>query len=195
LFTQVIPFLLAVGASTTFAQSQAVAPKEATETTRAVNRAVQAQLPMSDKQAFEDARRGLIEALGDRIILSATGRPVWSLQGYEFLGAEEPPDTVNPALWRHARVNMANGLFKVVDRVYQVRGLDLSNMTIIEGDHGLIVIDPLVTRRDREGVHGSVFQAPTEDAGGGTDLFAQPTATISVALAVSSATRTWLPAT
>lgn len=69
--------------------------------------------------------------------------------GYEFLGREEAPDTVNPALWRHARVNMASGLFKVVDRVYQVRGLDLSNMTIIEGDTGLIVIDPLVTARPR----------------------------------------------
>jgi len=143
LFTRVLPFLLAVAASATFARSQAVAPKDATKATRAVNRAAQAELPMSDKQSFEDARRGLVEALGERIILSATGRPVWSLQGYEFLGTEEPPDTVNPALWRHARVNMANGLFKVVDRVYQVRGPDLSNMTIIEGDTGLIVIDPL----------------------------------------------------
>jgi alkyl sulfatase BDS1-like metallo-beta-lactamase superfamily hydrolase len=142
---KLIPLLLAVAVSATFAQSQAVAPKDATEATRTVNRAAQAELPMSDKQSFEDARRGLIEALGERGILSAAGRPVWSLQGYEFLGKEEAPDTVNPALWRHARVNMANGLFKVVDRVYQVRGLDLSNMTIIEGDKGLIVIDPLVT--------------------------------------------------
>ena len=100
---------------------------------------------MSDTQSFEDARRGLIEALGDQVIVGTGARPVWSLRGYEFLGREEAPDTVNPALWRHARVNMASGLFKVVDRVYQVRGLDLSNMTIIEGDTGLIVIDPLVT--------------------------------------------------
>lgn len=142
---KLIPLLLAVAVSATFAQSRAVAPKDATEATRTVNRAAQAELPMSDKRSFEDARRGLVEALGDRVILSAAGRPVWSLQGYEFLGKEEAPDTVNPALWRHARVNMANGLFKVVDRVYQVRGLDLSNMTIIEGDKGLIVIDPLVT--------------------------------------------------
>ena len=55
----------------------------------------------------------------------------------------EAPDSVNPALWRHARVNMVNGLFKVTDRMYQLRGLDLSNMTIIEGDTGLIVIDPM----------------------------------------------------
>jgi alkyl sulfatase BDS1-like metallo-beta-lactamase superfamily hydrolase len=145
LLTTLIPALLAVAASTTSAEPQPVAPKNATEATRAVNRAAEAELPMSDKQSFEDAHRGLIEALGDQVIVGASGRPVWSLRGYEFLGREEAPDTVNPALWRHARVNMANGLFKVTDRVYQVRGLDLSNMTILEGDTGLIVIDPLVT--------------------------------------------------
>jgi alkyl sulfatase BDS1-like metallo-beta-lactamase superfamily hydrolase len=144
-FFETIPCLLAVAASTGLAQPQAIAPKAATEATRAVNRAALAQLPMSDQQSFEDARRGLIEALGDQAIVGASGRPVWSLQGYEFLRQEQAPDTVNPALWRHARVNMANGLFKVTDRVYQVRGLDLSNMTLIEGDTGLIVIDPLVT--------------------------------------------------
>jgi alkyl sulfatase BDS1-like metallo-beta-lactamase superfamily hydrolase len=136
---------LALAASTASAQSQAPASKDATAATRAVNQAAQAELPMSDTQSFEDARRGLIEALGDQVILGTGARPVWSLRGYEFLGREEAPDTVNPALWRHARVNMASGLFKVVDRVYQVRGLDLSNMSIIEGDTGLIVIDPLVT--------------------------------------------------
>jgi len=127
--TALILFLLSVAASTSSAQPQAMAPKDATEATRAVNRAAQAELPMSDKQSFDDARRGLIEALGDQAIMGAGGRPVWSLRGYEFLGKEGPSDTVNPALWRHARVNMANGLFKVTDRVYQVRGLDLSNMS------------------------------------------------------------------
>jgi alkyl sulfatase BDS1-like metallo-beta-lactamase superfamily hydrolase len=145
LFTKLIPVFLTVASSTSSAQSQAVAPKDATGATRAANRAVQAQLPLNDRQSFEDARRGLIEALGDQVIMGAGGRPVWSLRGYEFLGTEEAPDTVNPALWRHARVNMANGLFKATDRVYQVRGLDLSNMTLIEGDTGLIVIDPLIT--------------------------------------------------
>jgi len=144
-FTRLLPSLFALAASTAFAQPQFIDAKDATETTRTVNRAVLAELPMSDKQSFEDARRGLIEALGDQVIVGASGRPVWSLKGYEFLGKEEAPDTVNPALWRHARVNMANGLFKVTDRVYQLRGLDLSNMTIIEGEKGLIVIDPLIT--------------------------------------------------
>ena len=136
---------LLVAACACSAQSQAPASRDATEVTRAANRALLASLPMSDKQSFEDARRGFIEALGDQAIMNASGRPVWSLKGYEFLDKEEAPDSVNPALWRHARVNMANGLFKVVDRVYQVRGFDISNMTIIEGDTRLIVIDPLIT--------------------------------------------------
>ena len=55
------------------------------------------------------------------------------------------PDTVNPSLWRQARLNMLHGLFKVTDRIYQVRGFDISNMTLIEGDSGLIVIDPLIS--------------------------------------------------
>jgi alkyl sulfatase BDS1-like metallo-beta-lactamase superfamily hydrolase len=54
------------------------------------------------------------------------------------------PSTVNPSLWRQARLNMHNGLFQVTDRIYQVRGFDISNMTLIEGDRGVIIIDPRV---------------------------------------------------
>jgi len=70
---------------------------------------------------------------------------VWNLSDYGFLEAPEAPPTVNPSLWRMAQLNMNNGLFKVVDRVYQIRGVDLANMTVIEGDSGLILIDPLTT--------------------------------------------------
>ena len=51
------------------------------------------------------------------------------------------PDTVNPSLWRQSQLCLKGGLFKVVDRLYQVRNADISNLTIIEGDSGLIVID------------------------------------------------------
>jgi alkyl sulfatase BDS1-like metallo-beta-lactamase superfamily hydrolase len=119
--------------------------KDATEATRTSNSAASTALPLADQQSFEDARRGFIEALGDRLITRPDGRPVWTLRGYEFLASERAPDTVHPALWRHARVNMANGLYRVTDRVYQLRGFDVSNMTIIEGDSGLIVIDPLIS--------------------------------------------------
>jgi alkyl sulfatase BDS1-like metallo-beta-lactamase superfamily hydrolase len=131
--------------ATQAALAQAPQAKDASEATRAANKAALAGLPMADKQSFDDAKRGLIEAAPDQLIVGPTGRPVWTLKGYEFLAKEDAPDSVNPALWRHARVNMANGLFKVTDRVYQVRGFDLSNMTILEGDSGVIVIDPLVS--------------------------------------------------
>jgi alkyl sulfatase BDS1-like metallo-beta-lactamase superfamily hydrolase len=119
--------------------------KDATEATRAANRAAFADVPLADKRSFDDARRGFVEALGDKLIVRDDGRLVWTLAGYEFLGTEQAPDTVHPGLWRHARVNMANGLYKVTDRVHQLRGFDVSNMTIIEGDSGLIVIDPLIS--------------------------------------------------
>src|SRR5262249_56578459 len=64
---------------------------------------------------------------------------------YAFLAHEEAPETVNPSLWRQARLNMHNGLFQVRDRIYQVRGFDISNMTIIEGSRGIIIIDPLIS--------------------------------------------------
>jgi len=128
------------------AYAQPVPPKDATEATRTANRAYLATLPMADKQAFDDAKRGLIEALGEnQVVTTADGRPSWSLKGYEFLAKEQAPDTVNPALWRHARANMGAGLFKVTDGMYQLRGFDLSNMTVIEGQTGLIVVDPLIT--------------------------------------------------
>ncbi|HSB21969.1 MAG TPA: alkyl sulfatase dimerization domain-containing protein, partial [Burkholderiaceae bacterium] len=137
-------FAAALAAGAVLAQPQL--PKEATEATRAANRAQRAELPLADRQSFDDATRGHVEAFGDKVVMRADGsRQAWTLRGYEFLAAEEAPDTVHPGLWRHARVNLANGLFKVVDRVYQVRGLDLSNMTILEGDSGLIVIDPLIS--------------------------------------------------
>lgn len=137
--------LLWLCAAAAFAQAPAPQAKDATEATRQAQRAALAGLPMADRQSFDDARRGLIEAADDQVIVGPGGRPVWTLKGYEFLAKEEAPDTVHPALWRHARVNLANGLFKVTERVYQVRGFDLSNMTILEGDSGLIVIDPLVS--------------------------------------------------
>ena len=74
-----------------------------------------------------------------------TAASIWNLAGYKFLESDRAPDTVNPSLWRQAQLNQIHGLFKVTDRVYQVRGFDLSNMTIVEGDTGLIVIDPLLS--------------------------------------------------
>ena len=120
-------------------------PKDATALTHALNRAVLGTLPFAQTQDFEDARRGFIGSLPEVEITNETGHVVWSLKEYGFLAAEEAPATVNPSLWRQARLNMHHGLFQVTDRTYQVRGFDISNMTIIEGERGLVVIDPLIS--------------------------------------------------
>ncbi|MGH7323726.1 MAG: alkyl/aryl-sulfatase [Candidatus Rokuibacteriota bacterium] len=123
----------------------AQSPKDATPTTRARNETVLKALPFDDTRDFDDARRGFLGTLPEVEIRNAQGRIIWSLKDYAFLSDEEAPPTVNPSLWRQARLNMNNGLFQVTDRIYQVRGFDISNMTLIEGDRGVIVIDPLIS--------------------------------------------------
>jgi alkyl sulfatase BDS1-like metallo-beta-lactamase superfamily hydrolase len=132
-----------VGLSIT-APLRAAEPKEATAATKAANEQLLQQLPFADEEDFADARRGLI-AEGPATIRDAKGRAVWDVMEYSFLNAQAAPDTVNPSLWRQARLNLIRGLFKVTDRVYQVRGYDLSNIGFIAGDTGYIVIDPLVS--------------------------------------------------
>ena len=88
----------------------------------------------------EASRRGFIASLEKPVIKGEDGRAVWDLTDYAFLSSEEAPVTVNPSLWRQARLNMAHGLFKVTERLYQLRGFDISNMTVIAGDSGLILV-------------------------------------------------------
>ncbi|MFC7987648.1 alkyl/aryl-sulfatase [Streptomyces sp. NPDC057336] len=102
------------------------------------------RLPFSDSQDCEDARRGLIARRTPNAVLGADGAVVWDNDTYSFL-AGEAPDTVNPSLWRQSRLVAEQGLFEVVDGIYQVRGLDLSNITFIEGTTGVLVIDPLIS--------------------------------------------------
>ena len=123
----------------------APAPNDATAATRAANRAVLAALPFDDTADFDDARRGFLGSLPEVEIRNAQGRVVWSLRDYAFLADAEAPLTVNPSLWRQARLNMTHGLFRVTEGIYQVRGFDISNMTVIEGERGIIVIDPLIS--------------------------------------------------
>ena len=107
---------------------------------------VLSSLPFTDQQAFLDAKRGFMAALPDGKVLSADGAEVWNMAPYSFLDAEHAPYTVNPSLWRQAKLNQIHGLFKVTPSIYQVRGMDLANMTIVEGQSGLIIIDPLLTQ-------------------------------------------------
>ncbi|GAB7128742.1 alkyl sulfatase dimerization domain-containing protein [Silvimonas sp. JCM 19000] len=139
------PIALALLAALSAASAlAATAPKEATAQTQAANAAVLQQLPFADQQDFADAQRGFVGTLTPMTIQGADGKVAWDLTSYDFIKGDAPP-TVNPSLWRIAQLNLANGLFKVTDKVYQIRGFDLSNMTLIEGNTGLIIIDPLVT--------------------------------------------------
>lgn len=102
------------------------------------------RLPFSDRQDFEDATRGLIARREPNAVTAADGRVVWDNDTYAFLD-DDCPDTVNPSLWRQSRLVAEQGLFEVVEGIYQVRGLDLSNVTFVEGTTGVVVIDPLLS--------------------------------------------------
>jgi len=120
--------------------------QRATEATRQANDRARLTLPPDDMLDMDEARRGFIGTIPDAEIRDAYGRLVWSMADYAFLDDATAPPTANPALWRQARLNRLHGLFEVTARIYQVRGFDLANMTLIEGDTGLIVIDPLTCR-------------------------------------------------
>ncbi|MBO4369293.1 MAG: MBL fold metallo-hydrolase, partial [Desulfovibrio sp.] len=139
---------LIMSAFDSMAQGEA---KDATEQTRKVQKESAASLDFSDKSDFEDAMRGFIAPLPDNgRILGANNHETWNLAPYAFLQDfnAAAPDTVNPSLWRQSQLCMIHGLFKVTDRIYQVRNADISNLTIIEGDTGLIIADPLISEEN-----------------------------------------------
>jgi alkyl sulfatase BDS1-like metallo-beta-lactamase superfamily hydrolase len=102
------------------------------------------ELPSDNRTDFDDADRGFIGALDPCIVTDAAGSVVWDNDAYGFLDAE-CPDTAHPSLWRQGQLVSRHGLYEVCEGIYQVRGLDLSNMTLVEGDTGVIVIDPLIS--------------------------------------------------
>ncbi|OBG16656.1 hypothetical protein A5765_07085 [Mycolicibacterium celeriflavum] len=123
-------------------------PKGATDATKAANQKLVDTLPFNDRSDFEDAKRGLIAKPDTLTIKDADGNVVWDLEEYKkYIADDKPaPDTVNPSLWRNAQLNMQYGLFEVVpDRIYQVRGYDLSNLTLVRGDTGWIIMDTMVS--------------------------------------------------
>ncbi|MEE1738678.1 alkyl sulfatase dimerization domain-containing protein [Streptomyces sp. BE147] len=102
------------------------------------------ELDYSDRTDFDDAERGFVAALEPAVIRADGGRVIWDGGAYAFL-AGECPDTAHPSLWRQSQLCDKQGLFEVTEGIYQVRNLDLSNMTLVEGDTGVIVIDPLIS--------------------------------------------------
>ena len=127
-------FLLAAGT--------AFAGKPATQATKEAQAKVLTSLPFDNTEDFNLAKRGLIARPDPLIIKRDNGEIIWDMSGLDYLNGPRP-DTVNPSLWRQAQLNAIYGLFQVTDRIYQIRGFDLANMTLIEGDTGWIIVDPL----------------------------------------------------
>jgi alkyl sulfatase BDS1-like metallo-beta-lactamase superfamily hydrolase len=119
-------------------------PKDATPATKEANNKLLSYLNFSDKQDFEDARRGFSADLPSPVIKGAAGNTLTDLSKYDFLKAQgDAPATVNPSLWRQSQILSARGLFKVVDGIYQVRNIDIANITFIRGKTGWVVVDAL----------------------------------------------------
>lgn len=119
-----------------------------TATTDRANQEVLGQRPFDNRDDFENARRGLIAQDPELVIDHLEGGEVWNMPAYGFIDkdGEHAPASVNPSLWRQAALNNIHGLFKVTEGLYQIRGYDLANMSIIESDTGWILVDPLTTR-------------------------------------------------
>jgi alkyl sulfatase BDS1-like metallo-beta-lactamase superfamily hydrolase len=135
----ILPLLL----STSVCAAPAAPPVGiATAATKAANAKVAAALPLDNQDDFKDATRGRLGQIEGGIIRNAKGDVVWDANSYAFLKGTAP-STVNPSLWRQSQLNAEHGLFEVVPGIYQLRGYDISVMTLIKGKTGWIIIDPL----------------------------------------------------
>jgi alkyl sulfatase BDS1-like metallo-beta-lactamase superfamily hydrolase len=136
--------MLAGMAATSGAAQDNAEETAASPATNTAQQAAAGQLPAEGTRDAEFSRRGFLATRSDPIIPGANGKPVWNLAAYAFVDGPAPA-TVHPSLWRHMRHLKHHGLYQVTDNVWQVRGFDLSNMTIIRGTTGWIVIDPLTS--------------------------------------------------
>ncbi|UVE18399.1 MBL fold metallo-hydrolase [Pseudomonas sp. LS44] len=132
--------LIAATLSQPLLAAESSKPASAITTTK--NAEVLKVLPFTDRADYESAQRGLIAPFTGQI-KNAAGQVVWDIDAYQFLDADQAAASVNPSLWRLAQLNKYAGLFEVAPKIYQIRGMDVSNMTIVEGDDGLLIIDPL----------------------------------------------------
>ena len=119
-------------------------PKDskATPFTAAVNQRYREMLDLDDPVDFEQASRGLIAKAPTEPVKDGAGNVIFDPSDYDFIEGEAPA-TVNPSLWRQAKLNMDRGLYKVADGIHQLRGFDLANMSLIDGQTGWILVDPL----------------------------------------------------
>jgi len=108
---------------------------------------LRATLPFKDERDFEEAKRGFIAAPPYKRIMAEAGNVAWDMESYDFLLKGETFDSIHPSLQRQAILNMAYGLYEVLPgKVYQVRGFDLANLTLVRSNTGWIVFDPLTAK-------------------------------------------------
>jgi alkyl sulfatase BDS1-like metallo-beta-lactamase superfamily hydrolase len=135
---------LAALAVTGAAAQDVEGPSAASEATRTAQQAAANALPAESTRDGDFSTKGFLATRADPVITNAAGTPVWNLDAYAFVDGPAPA-TVHPSLWRHMRYLKRHGLYQVAENVWQVRGFDLSNITIIRGATGWIVIDPLTS--------------------------------------------------
>ena len=143
-----IPFFALLLLITGCDQSQPAstsAASEVSEHTLEANRAALARLPDTFDQDVADARRGWLASAEDMRIENAAGEVIWDIADYQFMGGTEIPASAHPALWQQEQLNNIHGLFEVAEGVYQLRGFDLANMTLIRTDSGYVLVDPLTS--------------------------------------------------
>ncbi|QKX03625.1 MBL fold metallo-hydrolase [Aquimarina sp. TRL1] len=118
--------------------------KEASSYTIAANDSILSYLNFSDKTDSINATKGFMGTIESGEIVNDSGNVVYNMKQYDFIKGKAP-GTANPSLWRQSKLNSLNGLFKVTDSIYQIRGFDLANMTLVKGKTGWIIIDPLLS--------------------------------------------------
>ena len=123
----------------------ALAPKPASAATVAAQQAAAAALPQDDGRDAAFAAQGFVASAADPVIRDGAGKPVWNMAAYDWVRGPAP-DSVNPSLWREVGLLKKHGLFAVADGVWQVRGFDVANMTVIRGQTGWVLVDPLTTK-------------------------------------------------
>jgi alkyl sulfatase BDS1-like metallo-beta-lactamase superfamily hydrolase len=119
---------------------------EPTQYTLDKNQALLQELPFHDNRDFEEASRGLIATADNLVVKHArTGDVIWNMPAYAFIEGNAPA-TVNPSLWRQAKLNNTAGLYQVKEGIWQLRNFDLSTLSIIKGKTGWILVDPGVSK-------------------------------------------------
>ena len=151
------------------------APKDPTPATVSANQKAAGLYDLDNISDFGDADRNFIAGFPDGKVLGADGHVIFDTADYDYIADDAPaPDSVNPSLWRMSKVIKKGGLYKVVDGVYQVRNNDIANLTIIEGDDGLVIVDCMAGVESRGPGHGDVPRARQRQARGGGDLHPYP---------------------